>query len=48
VYRDLFTGETIQITDKRGGRSVLPLADLFAGFPVAMLERVRRSETPGE
>jgi (1->4)-alpha-D-glucan 1-alpha-D-glucosylmutase len=43
VYRDLFTGETVQVTDKRGGRSVLPLAALFAAFPVVMLERVRRS-----
>ena len=37
-YRNLLTGEVVAIRD-RDGRRILPLATLFAAFPVAMLER---------
>jgi (1->4)-alpha-D-glucan 1-alpha-D-glucosylmutase len=40
VYRNLFTGAIIETTDTRQGHRGLPLAAVFAGFPVAMLERV--------
>jgi (1->4)-alpha-D-glucan 1-alpha-D-glucosylmutase len=36
-YRDLFSGRTIQAVSRRGGL-VLPLSDLFAAFPLCLLE----------
>jgi hypothetical protein len=41
VYRNLFTGELIETTDTREGRRALPLAAVFASFPVAMLELMK-------
>ena len=38
VYRNLFTGEIVETTE-REGRRTLPLAAVFSRFPV-MLERV--------
>ncbi|HSB40920.1 MAG TPA: malto-oligosyltrehalose synthase [Methylomirabilota bacterium] len=40
TYRDLFTGSLVETRD-REGRRALPLADVFAAFPVAMLERTQ-------
>ena len=40
AYRNLFTGELLEIGETGEGRRALPLAAVFAGFPVAMLERV--------
>ncbi|MGE5478192.1 MAG: malto-oligosyltrehalose synthase [Bacteroidales bacterium] len=36
-YRDLFSGRVVQAVNRRGG-SVLPLSDLFAVFPLCLLE----------
>lgn len=38
TYRNVFTGEIVE-TVERDGRRVLPLAAVFARFPVAMLAR---------
>ncbi len=38
-FRDIFTGQTIQAVDHNGDKA-LPLGEIFAHFPVAMLERV--------
>lgn len=38
-YRNIFTGEVITV-ERNEGASLLPLARLFANFPVALLERV--------
>jgi (1->4)-alpha-D-glucan 1-alpha-D-glucosylmutase len=43
VYRNLFTGETIESGDRREGHATLPLAAVFSHFPVAILERAKRS-----
>ena len=37
AYRNLFTGETLSI-DTRGGQRSLPMGELLAQFPVALLE----------
>jgi (1->4)-alpha-D-glucan 1-alpha-D-glucosylmutase len=37
-YRDVFTGETIKVSAGDDG-AVLPIAEIFATFPFAMLER---------
>ncbi len=37
-YRDLFTGEMLSV-ERRSGSPCLPLAKVFAHFPVAILER---------
>ncbi|HLO78577.1 MAG TPA: malto-oligosyltrehalose synthase, partial [Magnetospirillum sp.] len=36
-FRDLFSGQMVHAVTRRGGQ-VLPLADLFANFPLALLE----------
>jgi (1->4)-alpha-D-glucan 1-alpha-D-glucosylmutase len=38
AYRNVFTGETVRAVDGEGG-TALPLAEVFASFPVALLER---------
>jgi (1->4)-alpha-D-glucan 1-alpha-D-glucosylmutase len=38
-FQNIFTGETIQRFDQ-DGQKVLPLSEIFANFPVAMLEKV--------
>jgi hypothetical protein len=38
VYRNAFTGEIVETTE-REGRRTLPLAAVFSSIPVAMLER---------
>jgi (1->4)-alpha-D-glucan 1-alpha-D-glucosylmutase len=43
VYRNLFTGETIESGDRREGHPTLPLAAVLSHFPVAILERAKRS-----
>jgi (1->4)-alpha-D-glucan 1-alpha-D-glucosylmutase len=43
VYRNLFTAETIESEDTRDGQQTLPLTAVFWHFPVAILERVKRS-----
>ena len=43
LYRNLFTAETIESVDARDGHQTLPLAAVFSHFPVAILERQKRS-----
>ena len=43
MYRNLFTAETIESGDTPEGHRTLPLAALFSHFPVAILERAKRS-----
>jgi (1->4)-alpha-D-glucan 1-alpha-D-glucosylmutase len=43
VYRNLFTAETIESEHTRDGHQALPLAAVFSRFPVAVLERTKRS-----
>jgi maltooligosyltrehalose synthase len=43
VYRNLFTAETIESEDTRDGHQTLPLGAVFSRFPVAVLERTKRS-----
>ena len=43
MYRNLFTAETIESGDTPEGHRTLPLAALFSRFPVAILERAKRS-----
>lgn len=38
-FQNIFTGETIQKFDQ-DGQKALPLSEIFAHFPVAMLEKV--------
>jgi (1->4)-alpha-D-glucan 1-alpha-D-glucosylmutase len=42
VYRNAFTGEIVETTE-REGRRILPLAAVFSSIPVAMLERVEHA-----
>jgi (1->4)-alpha-D-glucan 1-alpha-D-glucosylmutase len=37
-YRDIFTGETIKVSASADGAN-LPMAEIFAAFPFALLER---------
>jgi len=39
AYRDVFTGRTVESVE-RNGKHTLPLAEVFAHLPVALLERV--------
>jgi (1->4)-alpha-D-glucan 1-alpha-D-glucosylmutase len=39
AYRDVFSGRIIDSAD-RNGRQTLPLAEIFAHLPVALLESV--------
>ncbi|HWI40393.1 MAG TPA: malto-oligosyltrehalose synthase, partial [Verrucomicrobiae bacterium] len=41
VYRNVFTGEKVPVVS-RGNHSAIFLSDLFASFPLALLERVER------
>jgi (1->4)-alpha-D-glucan 1-alpha-D-glucosylmutase len=38
-FRNIFTGEAVEKVNQHG-KSLLPLSEVFANFPVAMLERV--------
>ncbi|AJY68582.1 maltooligosyl trehalose synthase [Geobacter sulfurreducens] len=40
AYRNIFTGKRV-VTSPREGQTILPLADVLADFPVALLEAVR-------
>jgi len=39
AYRDVFSGRTVEIVEQNG-RHILPLAEIFAHLPVALLESV--------
>jgi (1->4)-alpha-D-glucan 1-alpha-D-glucosylmutase len=39
-YRNLFTGEVLTAAFQAKGKNGMPLADVFANFPVALLERI--------
>jgi (1->4)-alpha-D-glucan 1-alpha-D-glucosylmutase len=39
-FRNIFTGETVGKVS-RNGEGLLPLSEVFASFPVAMLEQVQ-------
>jgi len=43
VYRNLFTAETIESENTRDGHQTLSLPAVFSRFPVAVLERTKRS-----
>ncbi len=47
VYRNVYTGEELTTVDGGDGRAVLPLADVFGRFPVALLERVKAGVATG-
>ena len=39
AYREVFSGRTVEIVE-RNGKHTLPLAEIFAHLPVALLESV--------